>query len=695
MCLALAVLTFAAYWPVRYCEFIQYDDQEYVTENAHVRAGLTWDGFLWAFRTNHAANWHPLTWLSHMLDGQLYGLNPAGHHMTNLLFHVSNTLLLFLVLQRMTGATRRSAIVAALFGLHPLHVESVAWVAERKDVLSALWFLLTLWTYTSYTRAKSTSDTKITGKGQAYQTDLKQRRGDATAQGLKNVHFSAIPRLPVNKSLSSLFLHASVFYVLALVLFTLGLMSKPMLVTLPFVLLLLDFWPLRRLDICNRESWIRHFVEKLPFFLLSIASSIVTIWAQRGGGAVVPTDIVPVFIRAGNVLTAYFRYLRKTVWPDDLAVFYPYPGTLLLWQVLGAAVILAASSIFVVRSIRRRPYLLTGWLWFLGMLVPVIGLLQVGGQSMADRYSYLPLIGLFIMVTWLAADLVTDCPRAKGLPWPTAVVVLLACFAGTRWQLRHWKDSVSLFQRAVSVTRGNYVMYSNLGMAVTNLEEKLGYFRKALHLAPGDVWAHINMGSTLLDLGATDEALAHLNQALQIDPRSAAAHNTLGQLLDSQGKPQEALVHYELAARLQPDNEGNQSNLGGALLEQGRVEAAAVHFNRALLINPDSAFAHNGLGAVLDAEGKRQEAILHYQKALRLNPNYADAHSNLGAALLAQGDIDGALTHLRQAILLNPNSASAHNNLGVALIRQGLKAEAEAHFEKSRQLKSQGPEQTR
>jgi hypothetical protein len=414
----LVVAVFLVFGQTLWHDFVNYDDQDYFYSNPHVKAGLTWSGVMWAFRTGYAANWHPLTWLSLMLDAQLFGPGAAGPHLTNVLLHATNTVLLFLLLQRLTDAHWRSAFVAALFGLHPLHVESVAWAAERKDVLSGLFFMLTLLMYARFVELSKVQSPK-----------------------------------------------SKVFYALSLLLFACGLLSKPMLVTLPFVLLLLDYWPLNRFAVSTLKfqssTILRLALEKLPFLALSVASSAVTFVAQKD--AVQPFDRIPMGIRAVNAMVSCVRYLRKMFWPVDLAIPYPYPGHWsfeLFW--LSAAVFLAAI-VFVVWLGRRFPFLITGWFWYLGMLVPVIGLVQVGAQSMADRYTYLPLIGVFILLVWGAGEVLESWRLPKQVMWSMAMLILAACTARTLDQLRLWQNTETLFHHTITVTKSNAVAYYNLG----------------------------------------------------------------------------------------------------------------------------------------------------------------------------------------------------------------------------------------
>ena len=561
--LFLIITTFAVFWQVRNHEFVILDDGKYVTENSHVRDGLTWEGLVWAFTTTHANFWHPLTWISHMLDCELYGLEPAGHHLTNLLIHIANTLLLFLVLERMTGALWPSAFVAAMFALHPLHVESVAWAAERKDVLSTFFYVLTIGSYVRY------------------------------------VEHPGINR-----------------YLLVLLTFALGLMAKPMLVTLPFVLLLLDYWPLDRFQFVQQSgngcaqaqqsvrpnnqkcSFFRLVLEKSPLFVLAAVSCIVAYLAQEQGGALKALNLFPIEVRIANAVFSYASYIGKTIWPQHLAVFYPHPGMLPLWQIAGAGLLLVCISLLVIRAAHRSPYLAVGWLWYLGTLVPVIGLVQVGDHAMADRYTYVPLIGLFIMIAWGSCD-ISKRWRYRRIVLPISTGVLLcASMISTGFQLRHWQNSTTLFEHALDVTADNTL-------------------------------AHTNLGVVLAGQGKPDEAVFHYTQALRIKPDHLEARINMGVALAAQGKLDEAVAHYSQALHIKPDFAGAHYNLGNALLEQGKTEEAIKHFREALRIKPNDAEVHNNLGIVLAKQGKTEEAIKHFLEALRIKPGYPLARKNL------------------------------------------------------------------
>ncbi len=512
LCLFLAASILAIYLPVCGYEFINYDDPVYVVENDTVRRGLTLEGTRWAFTSMHAANWHPVTWLSHMLDVQMYGLNAGAHHSTNVIFHILNIMLLFLLLRRTTGALWRSAMVAVLFAVHPLHVESVAWISERKDVLSAFFGFLTLLAYAEYVK----------------------RPGWLR-------------------------------YGTALLLFALGMMSKPMVVTLPFLMLLLDYWPLNRYV---QENGVRRFAflvkEKLPFFVLAVASCVVTMIAQGRGGAVAPLEFYSFGMRVANAIVAYVAYLGKMIWPMNLAVLYPHPGVRPIWQVAGASLLLLGITCFVLAQTKRRSWLAVGWLWYLGTLVPVIGLVQVGLQAMADRYAYIPLIGIYIVLAWEFHEALHrwGC-GVRGLALAgmavTAVLMLIA------WnQVRYWENSIALYSHTLEVTDANWSIRNNLGNAYAEInqnDQAMHHYQEAIRIKPDYFEAYNNMGTVMAKMKRRDDAVAYFLNALKYNPDSAFAHNNLGRLLAEQMKYEDAIRHFRAALRIKPDYQGAQHNL--------------------------------------------------------------------------------------------------------------------------------------
>jgi len=576
--LLLVAATFAVYAQSRQFAFVNFDDPDYVTNNPHVEQGITADGVWWAFTSTEAANWFPVTRLSHMLDVQLFGMESGWHHLVSVLVHAASSVLLFLFLARATGARWRSALVAFVFALHPLHVESVAWVAERKDVLCAFFWFLALWAY---------------------------------VRGLRTLVLAA---------------------------FVLGLMSKPMIVTLPLTLLLLDEWPLRR-GLRGRE--------KLPLFAIAAAGALATYVVQKAGGAVQP-------VRAsglGNALVSYLTYIAKTIWPSGLAAFYPYPERLAVWRVALAALALAAISWGVIRLRRSCPYLAMGWFWLLGTLAPVIGIVQAGAQARADRYMYVPVIGLAIMAVWGGADLLGRWPR---LCVAAATAACAAC-AGAAWaQAGYWRNSETLFAHTLEVTSGNYIAEHNLGTYLTNQPERLpeavAHLERAVRLEPASAQIHSDLGIALAGTpGRLADALVEFRTAIRLRPDSEVPHINLGNALAEGGRFQEAADEYQAALRIQPDAPGVRQRLarvtaevhyqeGIALATGGHPREAAAEFQSALEFDPDYAEAHNNLGVILSQmPGKEEEAIAQFQEALRLRPDYEDARNNLQLEIEARG----------------------------------------------------------
>jgi protein O-mannosyl-transferase len=544
--LLLALATLLVYLPVGTHRFVNYDDDDYITNNPIVKKGPTWAGIKWAFVTSHASNWHPLTWLSHMTDCWLFGLNAGAHHFVNALFHAVNAALLFVLLLRLTGRLWPCAFIAALFAWHPLHVESVAWVAERKDVLSTFFALLALLSYVKHVEL-------------------------AQAQS---------PRSRVHFALSLLF-------------FALGLMAKPMLVTLPFILLLLDFWPLQRMagDKWQVTGALRLAGEKIPFFLLTVFSCVITFLAQRHGNSVISLKGMSLTYRLENLPVAYATYLQKMFYPVDLAVIYPLPEKISAPAIVVAVTVLAVVSAGVWRERQRNPYLLVGWLWFLGMLVPVIGLVQVGGAALADRYTYFSATGVFIMVTFGCLDLAKRFQFPKIILPAVGVLILAACVVLTEVQLRYWQNGETLFRRAIAVTKNNDVAMVDLGVALDaqgKFEEALTYYHEALKLVPGRYQLHNNLGNILGILGRPEESLAEYREAVRLKPDLAFLHNGTGQMLARLGRYDEAAAEFAEAARLDPGFASPHLELGKTLLKQGHDGEAIDEFRAALRLDPDN-----------------------------------------------------------------------------------------------------------
>ena len=537
--LLLALATLLVYLPVVHCDFINFDDPVYVTENPRVQAGLTRSGLHWAFTTFHAANWHPLTWLSHMLDCELFGTNPAAHHFINVLFHAANAALLFALLLRLTGALWPAAFVAALFAWHPLHVESVAWIAERKDVLSTFFALLALLSYARYAREN------------------------------RRHHFWV-----------------------AIILFAFSLMAKPMFVTLPFVMLLLDFWPLQRIGFPSTfKAHCSIVFEKTPFFLLAAISCVITYLAQRHGAAVLTLEQLSFNGRFENALIAYGRYLLDAGWPVNLAVLYPLPKQLHWIQAAAVAVALLAISWFAWRSRNRRPYVMVGWLWFLGTLVPVIGLVKVGSMALADRYTYFSLVGIFIVVAFGARDLAARFSWLKTFLAPAAVFVLIISVALTEQPLRFWRDSETLFRHDLAVTRNNANAHVNLGVALETSDrqiEALAEYREAARIANDNADAHFNIANLLAKTGRSAGAVPEYRRAIALEPNTANLHNGLGSTLADLGKFDEAMNEFTLAAQLDPENPWPHFETAQVLLKTGHDAAAIEALHGALQIEPDN-----------------------------------------------------------------------------------------------------------
>jgi tetratricopeptide (TPR) repeat protein len=551
ICLFLSASIIAVYYQSTCHNFVNYDDESYVTENPNVNKGLSLYGIKWAFTTGHAANWHPLTWLSHMLDSELYGLNPMGHHWTNIQLHIVNAILLFLFLNWTTKAFWRSCLVASLFALHPLHVESVAWVSERKDVLSAFFWILSLWAYAGYVQyAKKT------------------------------------------------------YYLFLVIFFTLGLMSKPMIVTLPFTLLLLDFWPLARFQSIILERKINVFRvlaslvwEKIPLFAFSAISCFITFFVQKYGGAVASIEAIPFKLRVANAFISYVRYIGKMVWPLNLSVFYPqqqWPTV----QVLASGILLVGLSFVVIRASRSFPYLFTGWFWYLGTLIPVIGLVQVGSQSMADRYTYIPLIGLFVIISWGMSDISTKWQAQRTAVAVFSSIIIIFYMTCTWFQIGYWQNGITLFQHGVK-------------------------------MAPDNSIVHCELAHAMHQHGKFDEAIVHFTKAIEINPKFGIAHNNLGVTLARKGDFKAAVHHHLEALKINPKNPKAHNNLGNVLAQQGNVKDAIDHYKKAIDMDPSYAGAYYNLGKIFANQEKFGSAIHFYQRTLHYSPNMTQALYNL------------------------------------------------------------------
>jgi len=636
ICLALAVLVWLAFSQAIHFGFVNFDDDVYVYKNPHVTQGVTLAGAKWAFTHVHSSNWHPLTWLSHMLDAQLYGLNAGGHHFTSILIHTLTAILLFLLLRQMTGFLWRSALVAAVFAVHPLRVESVAWIAERKDVLSGFFFVLTIASYVWFARRWSW-----------------------------------------------------IRYLLVLLMFSFALMSKPMVVTLPFVLLLLDYWPLKRFTPSKQSPipW-RCLIEKIPLLALSAIVCLITVRAQQQ--AVSPLTLP---LRIENAAVSCVIYLRQMIYPAGLVVMYPFPEHgLPASAIVAAGIILLAISAAVIVLRRKFPWLLFGWLWYLGMLVPVIGILQVGAQAHADRYTYLPQIGLSIALIWTAAELCSQLRQRQLIPVAVSAAIVSLLVICTHRQTAYWRNSEALWTRALVFTSGNIVAQNNLGNALLEegkVDAAIAHFQEARRIKPDDAKAAFNLGNAFVQKGDLNNGIANLQDALQLKPDYVEAHINLGGALLKTGRAGDAVSHFQTALRLDPLQPNAWNDLGYAHMQQGARDEAAACFQKALQIDPEQPVTLNNIANALMQRGQIDEAIQHYQKALQLKPNYPEAEYNLGTALAGKNNLPEAILHFRKALQLKPDYASAAYNIGIALFHENRASEAEVFFRKAVEINPQ------
>jgi tetratricopeptide (TPR) repeat protein len=688
------------------CEFVNYDDTDFIAANPTVQAGITAGGLRYAMSAEVARNWHPLTVVSHMLDCQLFGTHAGGHHLTSLLLHIANSLLLFLALRRMTAAFWRSALVAALFAWHPLHVESVAWIAERKDVLSAFFWWLTL---------------------------------------LAWLGWAAPPKNPGSKS--------RLYYVLAVVLFACAAMSKPMVVTFPFVLLLLDYWPLGRFQLraappvnqikaksrpvppsakpaANRLPLRFLLLEKIPFFAISAALCWKTFLVQKNGGAMMDTANLSFGSRVANVFVSYVRYPGKMLWPENLSALYIRIGGWQAWQVAGAVILLAGLTAWIVARAGTRPWLAVGWFWYLGMLVPVIGLVQVGMQSLADRYTYLPMVGLFIILAWGGAELAARFRPPKYVPALAAAVSLAACLCVTAHQIPFWKNSETLFNKMIAVCDKNYMAHYNLGNLYNRREQfdlAITNYIEALAAEPAYADAHNNLAGLLLNLRRYDEAIQHYQEAvrlqpssvawfnlantfaeaararhdtnlfaqsvsafqkaLQLDPNFYAAHNNFGSVWQDQNRDDLAIAEFQAAVNAKPNLEEGHFNLAAALARAGRLDEAITNFQAAARLNPGRAATFNGEALCYVRQGKMEEAERQFRRVIELVPGDSAAYEYLGNTLGSEGKYDEAVTCFLKALQINPRDPEGEFNLGLSYYHLNRRDEARTHFQAALRLK--------
>jgi tetratricopeptide (TPR) repeat protein len=688
ICLLLAAVTLGAFWQLNRCDFINFDDNHYVTGNAPIQNGVTGEAIRWAFTTNRAGNWHPLTWMSHMLDMELFGLNPHRHHLVNLLFHIANTLLLFFVLNRMTDALWKSAFVAALFALHPLHVESVAWISERKDVLSTFFWMLTLVAYVFYVKGLSVS----------------------------RPPFSALRYLAV------------------LIFFTLGLMSKPMLVSLPFVLLFLDYWPLGRMPgmgrrvsdavsnepapanegkgkprrkhaghgsapaaaigppsaVCRSPFSVPRPVlrEKIPLLVLAAFSCIITFIAQREGGAVKSTKFFSPGVRIANALISYVAYVGKTVWPDDLAVYYPHPGSWPAWRVTAAVFLLGAISVAVVRAARKFPYLLVGWLWFTVTLTPVIGFVQVGDQAMADRYTYVPLIGLFIMAAWFVPELVKKWRYCKQALFVLSALILAALSISTWKQAGYWRNSLTLYDHTLEVTGRNPLIYYNRGTThfeLGNYREAISDFDKAIEIDP-EYPACVNRGLAYDAIADYPKAIENLSMAISMNPGLAWGYVSRGEVYGELGDYRKAVSDFERAVEIDPKQTDAYYNRGAIYSKLGAYRQAIEDFGKVIHFAPGRAEPYYKRGIAYDKLGDYGKAIEDYDQALKIDPKSAQSYNSRGVAYDRLGNYAQAISDYDRAVEIDPGRAMVFNNRGISYGKIGNYAHAIEDYSRAVQL---------
>lgn len=662
--LGLVTLTIVAYAPVLGAGFINFDDPGYVTKSPKVPDGLTWDGFVWAWTATHLANWHPLTWIVYMLDVSIFGMNPTGHHLVNLVLHVVNVVLVARFMYDATKERGKSLAVAMLFALHPLHVESVAWISELKDVLSMFFWLLTLIAWTRWAVLTSSP-----------------AKADAKSD----------PKLATRS------------YVAAMIFFVLASLTKPSVVTLPFVLLLFDVWPLGRLEVLgigvktdhDRIGLRKAIVEKLPFFFISIGSSIATYVVQRGGGAMMKEE-AHLRYSIGNVVVSYMRYVGKTFWPMELAIIYPFPKD--GWPIgiiAGSAVALLVLTAVAFRMGRRRPWVLIGWLFFAGVLVPMVGIVQVGTQSIADRYTYTSILGLFIILVWGLDELLGDKPRGPALLAGLGVTVALVSAALTYRQAGYWKDGETLFRHAAAVTIPNAVAYEQLGDALSEqqrYEEAEAAYRASVAAAPGRPAGHTFLGALLTKRGKLDEARREHERALALDPMSVQANYNLGLMLLGNHEVDKAMILFDRAVKSEPKSPMAHAGRGLGLMELKRYDEAIAELKLAIKLDPHGALpARDGLGLAYAHLGHLEEARVVLMETVKMDPSRAVAHANLGDVLAQSGRIDEAIREFETAVRLNPEDAHAQSALGRGLLMRGDIPNAIVHYEAALRLDPKNP----
>jgi tetratricopeptide (TPR) repeat protein len=618
ICLFLAIAVVSVYGQMLGHDFVYYDDHQYAADNAHVKAGLTVEGLKWAFTTLYVEFWHPLTWLSLMLDTQLFGVAAGGYLFSNLLLHILNALLLFIFFNRSTGSVWQSGLVAALFALHPIHVESVAWIAQRKDVLSTFFWMLTLLCYGFYV----------------------ERPGPKRYLGV----------------------------ILALIL---GLMAKPMLITLPLVLLLLDYWPLGRFRTATSlnsflNSALIFLREKIPLLAVSGAAGVITYLAQQSGGGIKSVASVSLAERISNALISYVGYIVNMLWPFKLACYYPFPDSFSLWRVGGSFLLLLLITWFAVRSARRHPFFIVGWLWYLGTLVPVIGLVKIGAFAMADRYGYGPLIGIYVLVAWGLPELTARLPHRRAIINSLAALALIICMVTTWHQVRFWQNKFTLFTRALNVTSNNWFAHNALGLDFLKREkfdEALNQFSKAMQIVPNYITTYINIGIMYARQNNLSEAIRYMSTAERMNPDLAEVQQSLGVLYEQHGNPGKALAHFRRALVLDPENAIAHKHMGNLMVAGGKIDEAIDHYARSLTLQPGDAGVHYNLGLAFEKQGNDQKAGEQYLAALKITPDEANTHYNLANVMTRQKKFDAAIEHYQKALAIQPDYIPALSNL--------------------------------
>jgi len=631
----LAAFTLAVYGQVCGYDFINYDDPAYITENSDIQTGLTKEGFLWAFSTKYFGLWNPLVWLSLMADYELYGLHAGGYHVTNLVLHILSTLLLFWLFHRMTGALWKSAFVAAFFALHPLHVESVAWVSERKDVLSAFFWMLTLCFYVVYTEKQS------------------------------------IQR-----------------YLLVVFSFVLALLSKPMVVTLPLIMILLDYWPLKRFENQNRlsDTIVWQLKEKLPLIILSAVFSVITIFTQHDSSGVYFSPVA----RLANAPVAFMTYLVKTFWPYDLTVFYPFPAEISVWQVITTACLIVIMMSFIIAKAKKRPYLFVGWLWYTIILLPVIGIVQVGNHSMADRYSYLPLIGIGVMLAWGVPTLLRHKTSSKKILLLAAIVFLAFLTLLTGQQCGYWKNSNTLFSHALHTTENNYIAHGSLGIALCKkgqTEEAIGHFNKAIRIRPDYYKPYDSRGVAYDKLGQYGHAIADFSEAIRLNPEYAASYNNRGAVYDKSGRHEIAIEDYNTAVRLKPEYADAYNNRGLVFARLAQNQKAIEDFSKAISLNPFFVDAYNNRAVVYTVLDRYDLAVSDLNKAISTNPDSLKSYINRAAIYAKLNQYEEVARNLTEVIRLQPDNDLFYYNRGFAYAKTGQYNAALNDFNKTLRLK--------